>query len=155
MLRVLIWTTIRKPQGLPLLKSCHMKAEAPLGMLGAAVQAYGLFCARHEAVLGCMRWPYSWSLPQGAHSTDITLLLAAAYLIFMHSNARECPNTSCSQRCRAAKLFCCLDLLFPCTGLLLGWSGLLPGDGTKLPGWCLGCPCHLSLLLPSTEGGMP
>jgi len=70
-------------------------------MLGAAVQARGLFRAWHKAVSRCAQRLGSCPLPQDAKSADISLLPTAAILIFMHTNTREYLNTSCAQSSRA------------------------------------------------------
>lgn len=89
------------------------ESRHPRGMLGAAFQACGSFCAWHEAVSGCTQRPRSCSLPQGANSADVFLLLAAAYLIFMHPSARQYPNASCAQRSGALPRYFVAWVSFP------------------------------------------
>lgn len=101
------------PSGPASVKELPYESITPRGMLSAAVQARGSFCAWHTAVLGCTQQPSSCSLPQGANSTDISLLLAAACLIFMLPNAKEYPNNSCAQRCRALPRYFAAWVSFP------------------------------------------
>lgn len=59
---------------------------------GCSVLPWLILCLG-QAVLGCVQWPSPCSLPQDANSMDISLLLSAAYIIFMHPSAQEYPNT--------------------------------------------------------------
>lgn len=74
-------------------KELCVTAEPP-GLLSAALA----HSVPGQAVLGCVEWPSPCSLPQDANSTDISLLPAAAYIIFMHPSAQEYPNISQAQR---------------------------------------------------------
>lgn len=134
-------------------------SRTPPGMLRAAVQARGSFCAWHRAVSGCIQWPGSCSRPRGDNSADSSLLLAAAYSIFMHPSARQYPSASCAPGSRALLRYRAV------TGAAWspawGWEQapqLLPGSllvAARHRGWdALGghwhwiSLCHLSLQAP-------
>lgn len=106
----------------------------------------GSFCAWSKAVLGCEERPSPCSLPQDANSTDISLLLAAAYLIFMHPSALECPNSLCAQKSGALPRYFAVCVSFPPFSPLhwalqrcCHWVGLFSCMGwEQAPSWCRG-----------------
>lgn len=126
-----------KPQGQPLWKICRVEAEAPGGCSVLLSEPAGRCVPSTQ-----LRW-----------DPGIALLLAAAYAIFMHPDAREHPNASSARRSGALLGYFAAWVSFPpAPGSVQVWSATWGWD--KLPGWwlCLRTPCyHLHLLPP----GMP
>lgn len=115
-----------------------------------------------QGCVGMLEWPSPCSLPRVANSTDISLLLAAVYLIFMHPSAQEYPDSLYAPKSSALLRYFTACVSFPSFSPLhwalqrcCHWVSLFCLGKGAAPHLVPGCLLVTSICSSQAWAGMP